>query len=262
MANTLLIYTTHLLRQHLRTALFWALGFGIYAMLIVLTFPSFRDSGALSMENYPDAIVEAFNMQDMSQITNFLESQVTSYAPLVIVFFAIMTFASAIAGAEEAGALDITLGTPLPRRELVLAHWIAVGLLLLLLLTVTALLTWLAAVAVDVDLGLGITLKAFLNIFPIVFAFGSLALALSARLRSRGAVIGITFGVVFLMYLIDIIGKIETDMDGMRYVSAFRYYGSVLMDGLDRGNIAVLLGAAVVLLLAAITIFDRRDIYT
>ncbi len=231
-------------------------------MLIVLVFPSFRDSGTLSMANYPEAIVEAFNIQDMTQIENFLETQVTSYAPLVVVFFAIMTFASAIAGSEEAGALDITLGNPLPRWQLVLANWITVGVLLLLILLVTSLLTWLAAVMVDVDLGLGITLKAFLNIFPIVFAFGSLALALSARLRSRGAVIGISFGVVFLMYLNDIVGKIETDLDDLRYVSAFRYYGSVIMDGLSWGNISILLSAAVLLLLAAIAIFDRRDIYT
>lgn len=261
-SSTLGIYTAHLVRRYSRTALFWAIAFALYTALILATFPSLQESGALSMESYPEAIIEAFNIQDMNQVTNYLESQVTSFAPLVIAFFTIMTFASAIAGAEERGALDITLGNPLPRRDLVLANWIAVAVLLLGILAFTGLVTWLVAVLIDVDLPFRRAMEAFLNIFPITMAFGSLALLLSARLRSRGAVIGISFAVVFLMYLIDIIGKISTDLGDLRWLSAFRFYGSAMMDGLDWGNIAVLLAIAVLLLLGALTIFERRDIYT
>jgi ABC-2 type transport system permease protein len=261
-SNVLPVYTTHLTRKYLRTALFWTLAFGLYTALILATFPSFRDSGALSTENYPDALMEAFNIQDMTQVTNYLESQITSYAPLVIAFFTIMTFAGAIAGSEERGALDITLGNPLPRRVLVLANRIAVSVLLFGILFVTGLITWVTALLIDVDLGLGTAMAGFLNIFPITMAFGSLALALSVRLRSRGAVIGISFAVVFLMYLIDIIGKISSDFVDLRWISAFRFYGSALMNGVDWGNIAILLAVAIVLLLAAIALFERRDIYT
>ncbi len=260
--NPLPIYTSHVLRSSLRTAIFWAIGFTLYTVLILATFPSLRDSGALSMDTYPEAILEAFNIQDMTVVTNYLESQVTSFAPLVLAFFPIMAFAGAIAGAEERGALDITLGPPLPRRHLVLAHWIAISALLFGILLVTALATWAASLLIDVDLSLARSLEGFLNIFPITIAFGSLALALSARLRSRGAVIGISFAVVFLMYLIDVVGKISTDLADLRWVSAFRYYGSALMDGIDWGNVAILLAVSVILLGAAIALFERRDIYT
>lgn len=260
--NPLPIYTSHVLRSSLRTAIFWAIGFTLYTVLILATFPSLRDSGALSMDTYPEAILEAFNIQDMTVVTNYLESQVTSFAPLVLAFFPIMAFAGAIAGAEERGALDITLGPPLPRRQLVLAHWIAISALLFGILLVTALATWASSLLIDVDLSLARSLEGFLNIFPITIAFGSLALALSARLRSRGAVIGISFAVVFLMYLIDVVGKISTDLADLRWVSAFRYYGSALMDGIDWGNVAILLAVSVILLGAAIALFERRDIYT
>jgi ABC-2 type transport system permease protein len=261
-SSTLGIFTGHLLRRNLRTAIFWAIGLSLYTVLILATFPSLRDTGALSMENYPEAMLEAFNIQDMTVVTNYLESQVTSFAPLVLAFFPIMAFAGAIAGAEERSALDITLGNPLPRRDLVLAGWISIAILLLGILAVTALLTWLTAVLIDVDLGLGTALEGFMNIFPITMAFGSLALALSARLRSRGAAIGIAFGVVFLMYLFDVIGRISSDYADLRWLSSFRFYGSALMDGLDWGHIAVLMVAALALLAAALALFDRRDIYT
>jgi ABC-2 type transport system permease protein len=261
-SNPLPIYTGYVIRRHLRTAIFWAVAFALYTALILATFPSLRDSGALSMDAYPEAMIEAFNIQDMTEVSNYLESQVTSFAPLVIAFFAIMTFAGAIAGAEERGSLDITLGTPLPRRDIVLANWIAVAVLLLGILTVTALVTWLTAIAIDVDLGLQRSLEGFLNAFPITMAFGSLALALSARLRSRGAVIGISFAVLFLMYLVNIIGQIADGYDDLRWGSAFRYYGSAIMDGINWGHVAILMGASGALLAVAIWLFDRRDVYT
>lgn len=261
-SNPLPIYAGYAIRKHLRTAIFWAVAFSLYSAMLMATYPSLRDSGALSMDAYPEAMIEAFNIQDMSEVTNYLESQVTSIAPLVIAFFAIMTFAGAIAGAEERGSLDITLGTPLPRRDIVLANWIAVVVLLLGILTTTALVTWLVAVVIDVDLGLRRTLEGFLNVFPITMAFGSLALALSARLRSRGAVIGISFAVLFLMYLINIVGQIADELGDLRWVSAFRYYGSAIMDGINWGHVAILLGVSGLLLLAAIVLFERRDVYT
>lgn len=261
-SNMLSIYTGHLLRKYLRTAIFWTVALGVYTALIMLSFPSFRDTGALSTENYPEALLEAFNIQDMTEVGNYLESQVTSYAPLVVAFFPIMAFAGAIAGAEERNSLDITLGTPLPRRHIVLANWIAVAVLLFAMLFITGVVAWGSAQLVDVDFGFGRAMEGFLNVFPITMAFGSFALVLSAVLRSRGAVIGISFAVVFLMYLIDILGKIMPDLENLRWLSVFRFYGSALMNGIDWGNIAILLVVSVGLLAAALALFERRDIYT
>ena len=64
------------------------------------------------------------------------------------------------------------------------------------------------------------------------------------------------------MYLIDVVGKISSNYADLRWVSAFRYYGSALMDGMDWGNVAILLAVSVILLGAAIALFERRDIYT
>jgi hypothetical protein len=104
----------------------------------------------------------------------------------------------------------------------VLTNWSAVAVLLPGIPVVTGLATWLTAALIDVDLGLRRSMETFLNVFPITMAFGSLALALSARLMNRGAVIGISFVVVFLMYLIDIVGKIPEDFADRRWRSAFR----------------------------------------
>lgn len=261
--NTLPIYIRHEIRQQLRTGIIWAIAFGIYVGLIVLIFPSFRDSGAFdAIDAYPEALRKAFGIEELTTINAFLNTEVYSYAPLVLAFLPIMAFAGAIAGAEERGALDILLGNPIPRRNIVLATWIAVALVLLGVLIVAGAVSWVASAAVGAGLDPRDAFRGALDVFPISLAFGSLALLLSTILRSRGAVIGISFAVMFLMYLIDIIGKIAPEYDAIRWVSAFRFYGQPITEGMSWTNVAVLLGATVALLIGAVAAFDRRDVYT
>lgn len=262
-SSTLPIYTAHSIRRFLRTGVIWTIAFGLYVAMIVLIFPSFRDSGALDMvAEYPDALKEAFAFEDLGTVGAFLGAEIYSYAPLVLAFLPIMAFAGAIAGAEERNGLDILLGTPMPRRDLVLASWIAMAVVLFGVLAAVGVISWLSSLAVDAGLAFGDAMAAALNIYPITLAVGSLALLLSATFRSRGMVIGITFGVLFLMYLLDVIGKIVPDYDAIRWASAFRFYNNAIVDGFSWTNAIVLLAAAVVLMLLAIPAFERRDVYT
>lgn len=260
--NSLVIYTQHLTGRFRRTGIFWAIGLGLYIALLILSYPSFRESGLLALENYPKTIIEAFGIEDLTTIGPFLDVRVFSSLPLVLSFFPVMTFASALAGAEERGSLDILLGNPIPRRHVVLGNWLALALVLLAVLLVVAIVSWGSGRLIDVGLGAADALRASFNLFPITMAIGTLALALSAWLRSRGAVIGISFAVMFLMYLFETIGRISPTWAGLRWASAFRFYGSAITDGIDWGNAALLLGVSVVLLVLAIGLFDRRDIYT
>lgn len=262
-SSTLPIYTTHSIRRFLRSGIIWTVAFGLYVAMIVLIFPSFRDSGALeAVQNYPDALKEAFAFEDLGTIGAFLGAEIYSYAPLVLAFLPIMAFAGAIAGAEERNGLDILLGTPMPRRDVVLASWIAMAIVVFGVLSVVGVVSWLSSLAVDAGLAFSDAMAAALNLYPITMAVGSLALLLSAFFRSRGMVIGVAFGVLFLMYLLDVIGKIVPEYDAVRWASAFRFYNNAVVDGFSWANAAVLVVASVVLMLAAIPVFERRDVYT
>jgi ABC-2 type transport system permease protein len=260
--HALAIYTRHLLNRYRRSGLFWAIGLSLYTVLLVLSYPSFENSPALDVSSYPESLRKAFNLDNLNLIEPYISSQVFQLAPLLLVFFPIATFAGAIAGAEERGALDIVLGNPLPRRVLVLATWIAVALVLAGMLLILGAVTWLSAVAIDVSLSARESFRAALNLFPICMAFGSLALLVSAVVRQRAVAIAIPVVVLLLMYLVDIVGKISSSFADLRYVSAFRYYGDAVVEGVSWSGVAVLLIAALALLAAAIPAFERRDVYT
>lgn len=260
--NPLLVYLRHRIHLHARATLFWGIGFSIYALMIIAIFPSFEESGALNISQYPEAMREAFNLTAMDTIEPYLSSQIYNYMPLILSFLPITAFAGAIAGAEEHRTLDVLLGNPLPRPVFIVATWLAVATLMVTMLLVVGLIQYGSAVALDIDLAFSDAMLSTLNLVPITMLFGSVALLISAIVRQRAVATGVSVAILFLMYLIDIIGKISDTWAQLRNVSAFKAYGDVLQDGMPWGGAALLLAIAIGLAALAIPVFQRRDIYT
>ncbi|HSD80802.1 MAG TPA: hypothetical protein VLB47_09075, partial [Solirubrobacteraceae bacterium] len=62
------------------------------------------------------------------------------------------------------------------------------------------------------------------------------------------------------MYVIDLVGKLADPVEPLRYVSAFRYYGSAIQDGIDVSHVVGLTVAGVVLAVLGALAFERRDV--
>jgi ABC-2 type transport system permease protein len=73
-------------------------------------------------------------------------------------------------------------------------------------------------------------------------------------------VTGVAAGTLVAMYVIDVVGKLADPVEPLRYLSAFRYYGSAIQDGIDPGSVAVLIITGIVLAVAGALLFERRDI--
>jgi ABC-2 type transport system permease protein len=260
--NTLRIYTRHLLGRYGRTGIWWALVIAFYISMLLVVYPTFVESGTFDLDRFPDFMVEAFDIPDMTQPTVFLEQQVFGNLPLILPFFLIMAFAGAIAGAEDRGALDILLGNPIPRRNVVLSHWIAVTVVLAGILTFVGVVMWTVAQIMDLDLTIGASFRGMVNLMPICLTFGTLALALSAKMRNSGAVIGTVFALIFLMYLMEILSNLVPSLDWLGSLSIFHYYGNAMTEGFPWASAAGLTAIVAVLLAIAVRVFEKRDIYT
>jgi ABC-2 type transport system permease protein len=62
------------------------------------------------------------------------------------------------------------------------------------------------------------------------------------------------------MYLLDVLGKLADGIGALRWLSAFRYYGAALLDGLDVAGLAVLGVAGALLAAAGALCLERRDV--
>jgi len=262
--GTLLALLLHTVRMQRRGAIIWGVVLGLYSAAMVATFPTIEGMRQLDqlMQAYPEGLREAFNLEDLGTPEGYLDSQVFNLAPLALAFFPILASAGAIAGAEERGTIDVLLGNPLPRWQLVVGSFIATALSLLGIVALMGLFTWGTAVLLEVDLALSTTASAVLNLCPICLFFGGVAMMFSAVFHRRVLAITIPGVVLFGMYLIDVLGKVSEDLEDLRPASVFYYYGTAIKDGIDWTHFGGVTKVTLVLVLLAVLAFSRRDIYT
>ena len=244
------------------TLMWWTVGVVLYTVINVAVYPSMKDSILLQTSSYPQALLDAFGLNNLDQLGPYLYAQVFLMLPLVLSFYPISQFAGALAGAEQRGGLDVLLTQPIRRRTLVIATWVAGAIGVGILLLVTAILTWLTVLVIGESLSFSDVLLASWSVYPVTLALGSMGLLFSAIMRSSGAVLGISIGVTFLFYLIEVVGKIVTDLDAIRYISPFRYFNDVFTFHVPWWHYGLLIGVSLVLLVAAVKVFERKDIFT
>jgi ABC-2 type transport system permease protein len=262
--GTLLALSLHTVRMQRRGAIIWGVVLGLYSAAMVATFPTIEGMQQLDqlMQSYPEGLREAFNLEDLGTPEGYLDSQVFNLAPLALAFFPILASAGAIAGAEERGTIDVLLGNPLPRWQLVVGSFIATALSLLGIVALMGLFSWGTAVLLEVDLSLSTTAAAVLNLWPICMFFGGVAMLFSAVFHRRVFAITIPGVVLFGMYLIDVLGKVSEDLEDLRPASIFYYYGTAIKDGIDWTHFGGVTSVTLFLVLLAVLAFSRRDIYT
>jgi len=263
--GTLFALVSHTLRMQLRGVIIWGAALGLYAAAMVASFTAIEGSAEQLnqlMEAYPKGMLEAFGVTDLGDPANYLHSQFFGLAPLALSFFPILALAGAIAGAEERGTIDVLLGNPLPRWQLVAGNFLATVISLLGISAIVGLLIWGTAVLVDVDLSVRQITNGVLNLWPITAMFGAVALLCSALFHRRALAISIPAFLLFGMYLIDTIGRASEDLEDWRPASVFYYYGSAIENGIDWPHFGAITLIALALVLLAALVFRRRDIYT
>ena len=263
--STFVALISHTMKLRVRGVLVWGLALGLYSSAMVASFTTFDgDAEQLNslLDAYPEGMLEAFGISDLGDVENYMNSQVFLLAPLALAFFPILAAASVVAGAEERGTLDVLLGNPIPRPQLVVGSFVAIALSLLGITAIMGTLTHATAYLMDVDLPVESTAAAVLNLWPVCLVFGSLALLLSAVLHRRSLAGAIPAFLLFAMYLLDTLGRVSEDLEDFRRASAFYYYGSAIENGIHPPSFIGLTVLAGVFVLLAALAFQRRDIYT
>jgi len=263
--TTLPALVLHTVRFQARGVLIWGAALGLYSAAILASYTTFSESADQMnqlLDAYPEGMLEAFGITDLANVENYMSSQVFLLAPLALAFFPILTSAGTIAGAEERGTIDVLLGNPIPRWQLVVGSFVSVAISLLGILVIVGALTHVTAVLMDVDLPLENTAAAVLNMWPLCLFFGALAMLCSAVFHRRALAIAIPAFLLFAMYLLDTLGRVSEDLEDLQPFSAFYYYGSAIENGIDWANFWGLTLVALGLIALAVLAFRRRDIYT
>lgn len=254
-----------LLRTHLydrrRSVWAWGIPLGLMSAFIVAIFPSVEDSISKAVQGYPQGLKEAFGIGQLTNVEQYLQAEMLSLiVPLALGYLAVRAIASGLSGAAETGRLDVLLSAPVSRRRLVLAGFLATAVELAAVLLVTGALTGLGSILAGAGLDAGDAAAGFANVWPLALLFAGLGVVATGFSLRSSVVTGSVAGVLVGMYVVDLIGKLDPDLDGLRYLSVFKYYGNAIEDGIDPLAFAGVTAAACLLAALGAWLFERRDL--
>jgi ABC-2 type transport system permease protein len=251
------------LHERRRSLLSWGLPIGIWSAFVVAIYPSVEDALSRAVESYPEALKQAFDVGDLTTVEQYLNVEMLSLiVPLAVGYLAVRSVASGLSGAAESGRLDVLLSAPLSRRRLVASGFAAAALELAAVLAVSLLLTLLGSILAGAGLSFGMALAGYANVWPLALLFAGFGVVATGWSLRTSVVTGSVAGLLVAMYVADLIGRLDTSLDWVRYGSVFRYYGKAIEDGIDPLAFAGVTAAAVALAALGALLFERRDLTT
>jgi len=249
------------LHERRRSVLSWGLPIGLWSAFVVAIYPSVEDAIGKAVASYPESLKQAFGIAELTSVEQYLNAEMLSLiVPLAVGYLAVRSLASSLSGAAESGRLDVLLSAPLSRRRLVASGFAATALEVAAVLAVSLALTMLGGLLAGSGLCFGLTLAGFANVWPLALLAAGLGVLVTARSLRTSVVTGSVAGVLVAMYVADLIGRLDTSLDWVRYGSVFRYYGRAIEDGIDPLSFAGVTAVAIACAALGAVLFERRDL--
>lgn len=244
--------------------LWWSLAMIVSTLLIVLLFPTFRDSFGQSLSNVPDSLKSVLGeAADYQRLGGFLELQVYMQMIFFTIIYGVILCTGLIAGEEGQGTLQTLLTSPVKRSK-VYFEKVAASAVILAVVTFSMLLAiWLGALMIGESINMWGAFQATFMTWLVTMVLSLLGFMLGAVTGRRGLAGGIAGAYAFAAYLITSLAGTVAVLKTVNYASPFKYFSNtrIMDNGLQAGNVLVLLIACLVFVTIGWFVFTRRDIY-
>lgn len=238
-----------------------------YSGFIAAFYPTIKENQALLdqyLKVYPKAFLAAFGMEgSLTDPGIFFSTYIGSMLwPIIAAIGAIILATRSSAADADRGWLELPLATPVPRTSYLLSaiavQFAVMGALALACVGGVVVGGWLVGVNFDAP--------RFLAAGVLGWAFGCSIAAVTTLLAvitlNRGTAGGIAAGVLLAMYLVNVIAKMQPDLDRLRVISAFaHFYATPIIDEgrFPFGDLAIFVTVSAAAWGAAVWLFRRRD---
>jgi ABC-2 type transport system permease protein len=236
-------------------AVTWTLAVGAFAFvfgLLAKGVSEFIEEG----EGFEE-ILRRFGGSGILSAAGFLGLIYSAFIVIVLVVYA-GTQISAMREEEATGRLDNVLVHPVGRARWLATRGMVAVVGAVVVAVVASLAMWAGAAAAGSSVSLWGQVRAALNCLPVVALFlgiGLLAFGFVPRLTAA-----ITFGLVTVAYLIQLIGAIVDAPDWVLDLSPFHHVAAVPIVPANVGAALAMLAAALIAIVAGTAAWLRRDI--
>jgi ABC-2 type transport system permease protein len=214
-------------------------------------------------DSFPEAILAMIGFADMGTPEGWYQTEIFSLSvPVAFIVVTVVVGSKALAGEEAQRTMGLLLANPISRSRVVSEKTVSmVGIAV-----IVGVLTYIGTMAGSLmaGLGLGFWKVAATTLLGILLAlvFGLLALAIGAATgRVKVAAFGAA-GAALAFYIMNGLLPLSDQLAGIAKWSPFYYFltSDPLNEGMHWGHAGVLAGLCAVLFMAAIMLFDRRDL--
>ncbi len=250
------------LHDQARMFLWWAIGFVATSLIYVASYKTYADTGMLEME-LPESLGILMGAMDFATPDGYLNTvYFTLIGAALVVIFALVIGARAIAGDEESGMLDLFLAYPVSRTGFVLQRFAALAtavgmasIVIFAAITVSARISEMGIPLVNIAAactGLGL----------LGMVIGAVALCIGALTGRTGLALGVTAGVALAGFLANNMAPMFVGMEPLQKLSPYYYYlnSNPIRNGFDVAGFSVLIAAILLLLGLSIWGINRRDL--
>jgi ABC-2 type transport system permease protein len=244
------------------TATFWwTLGFAAFAAWMVVAVHEIADKMNALLTGAPSSLTVQI-LQNIGGGTTGLNAlllgAIFELMPVLLMAFAV-TQVNRWSADEDEGRLEMVLAAPQPRAIVLLGRFGALASAIVIIGVVTLATAWIASSIGGVALDSTNLAEATLGMIPLGLLIAAIGYLASGWLRTA-ADTGLISFVLAAWFFISFVGPDLKWPDATLRLSAFYYYGTPLLHGLQFGDIAIVVVVAAGVLALATLRFTRKDI--
>jgi len=247
------------LQDHLWQVFWYGVGLALLAALVVYVYPSYNDQ--MAEFEIPEALEGFLGDADFATPEGFLSAEFFSYAPALLVIFAIMAGTSALGGEEASGTLELLMAQPVSRARVAVEK--LVGLFVsICFIAMLIYCGWLISVPfVEIDISYLKLASATAQIVPLVMFFSALSVWAAAALGRKLAT-GVVTAVAVASYFVEYLANIVDVLKPLQWISVFHYHDGVnaLGGDFEPWRLLVLIAATAIAAAMAVKAFENREI--
>jgi ABC-2 type transport system permease protein len=242
----------------------WSVGLTAMVASMAALWPSVRSMPDLTdmLDRYPEGIRELFDVQAITTGAGYLNAELFSIMlPAMFVVFAIGRGARLLAGEEQDRTLDLLLTTPRSRASVLRSKAAGLVLATAALGGVLFVVTTAVSVGLGMDIALGQLAAAALSMALLGIEHGLVALGVGAATGRRSAAIAVAGTMAVAGYVLFVLARL---VDAVRPWGALSPFDQAIASGPVGGGVPAawlwMPVVGLVVLVAALPLFDRRDI--
>ncbi len=248
----------------------WGIGLGILALLEMALFPTIQQAFSNIADLLENPLYRAFlgetaDAAAFATPEGYLAIYVLAFVPLYLAVYMVLLGLGIVSNDEERGRLDVLLGTPIPRWQLVAEKFAAVVVITVLVLALNGLGAQIGVWLTPEMQGITVMrmAEATLAMLPVALVMAAMTLFLTSLLRSRALAIGVTGAIIIASYFVNNLATVAQDTLGViRQLSFFNYFSPLdtMRSGVIWGDFFIMLVIALVLFGLSLVAFQRRDL--